>query len=94
MSNTLREFSWNRVRVALIFFEKSGGSFRKDGTLFLPFLHHRHEVWISTNGRGLLYNPWDEDSVRYHFLAPKDVQDMVVSLYEKYTQPVQDKELN
>jgi hypothetical protein len=94
-TNTLQQFSWNRVRVALIFFDKTEGRFLKDGTLVLPFLYHRHEIWIGLNGRGVLYNPWQEEDVEYSVLAPRDVQDMVIALYEKHLKSVQEKmELN
>ena len=93
-TNTLQQFSWNRVRVALIFFDKSDGFFMKDGTLVLPFLRHRHELWVYPNGRGMLYNPWQEEDVRYFVLPPRDIQQMIVDVRNSYTQAIQNKDLN
>ncbi len=83
-----KDFSWNRVRIALMNYEKSEATYI-DNSLMVTFIYHRHAVILNRDGTGLLWNPWNEDKrPQYRLTMPKDVQSMVNLLWETHKAPI------
>jgi hypothetical protein len=79
----LKRFSWNRIRIVILLgIENSEIYFDKDDNMIINFLYHKHSVLLKANGKGLLWNPWDESEQAYSMMMPYDIQIMVQKLLD------------
>lgn len=85
---SLNDFSWNRVRTALLHFDQCDKHFIKDG-IILNFMYHRHSVLLNQYGFGIIYHPWNKDGrPKYKVAVPKDVWHAVKELWDTYMSPI------
>ena len=83
----LKNFSWNRVKAALININKTNARYYGD-FLQLELIWHSHVIWLHTNGRGILYNPYISGGVRYMVVMPHDIQALVQEIWDINRTPI------
>ena len=87
LNSPLRDFSWQRVRIALLNISKCEASYVGD-FLQINFLFHQHTVWLHKNGRGLLFNPYIETSPKYNLVMPAEIQTLVQEVWDANRAPI------
>ena len=86
-NSPLKNFSWQRVKIALLNISRCEATYIED-YLQINFLWHQHTLWLHKNGRGLLFNPYDENSPKYRLVMPVEIQALVQEVWDANKTPI------